>query len=190
MAQQKSLLVRTKPKPSRAEILALYDQGLGTLEVATRLEICQSWARRVKQERREYGVACNATTRRRQPKWAPLVPQIHAALTRQPDLTLDELKVELGTTLHPGTLCRALRKLKLTFQKKCCRRRSRIGRMSLNDVRRGWCNKRVSIRKSCYFSMNSERKRISRGRMGVLSQGRDWWPRCRTVTGNRPRLSA
>ena len=119
MAQQKSLLVRTKPKPSRAEILALYDQGLGTLEVATRLEICQSWARRVKQERREYGTTCNATTRRRDPKWAPLVPQIHAALTRQPDLTLDELKVELGTTLHPGTLCRALRKLKLTFKKKC-----------------------------------------------------------------------
>jgi len=118
MSKRKSLLVRTKPKPSRAEILALYDQGLGTQEIATRLEICQSWARRVKQERREQGKTQNATTRRRQPKWAPLVPQIQAALAKQPDLTLDELKAELGTTLHSGTLCRALQKLKLTFKKK------------------------------------------------------------------------
>ena len=119
MAKQKSLFVRTKAKPARAEILALYAEGLGTHEVATRLEISQAWARRVKQERREQGKTRNATTRNRQPKWAPLVPQIHAALTKQPDLTLDELKAELGTTLHSGTLCRALQKLKLTFKKKC-----------------------------------------------------------------------
>jgi len=119
MAKRKSLLVRTKPKPSRAEILSLYDQGVGTQEICQRLEICPAWARRVKQERRELGKTANATTRNRQPKWAALVPEIRAAIAAQPDLTLDELKVELGTTLHPGTLCRALRKLKLTFKKKC-----------------------------------------------------------------------
>lgn len=119
MATRKSLFVREKPKPTRAEILALYDQDLGTQEIANRLQISLAWARRVKQERRELGKTRNATTRSRTPKWAALVPQIHAALTKQPDLTLDELKVELGTALHPGTLCRALRKLKLTFKKKC-----------------------------------------------------------------------
>ena len=118
MAKQKSLFVRTKAKPARAEILALYAEGLGTHEVATRLQISESWARRVKQERREQGKTENATTRRRQPTWTPLVPQIQAVLAAQPDLTLDELKAELGTTLHTGTLCRALQTLKLTFKKK------------------------------------------------------------------------
>src|SRR5260221_4583758 len=115
MAKRKSLFVRTKPKPSRAEILALYDEGLSTLEVATRLQVSPAWARRVKQERREQGKTRNATTRNRQPQWVPLAPQICAALAKRPDMTLNELQVELGTTLHPGTLCRALRKLKLTF---------------------------------------------------------------------------
>ena len=118
MPKKKSLFVRTKPKPTRAQILALFDQGLGTHEVSKRLEISEPWARRVKQERRELGKIANATTRRRQPTWAPLVPQIQAAVAKQPDLTLEELKAELGTTLHTGTLCRALRKLKQTFKKK------------------------------------------------------------------------
>ena len=119
MAKRKSLFVRTKSKPSRAEILALYDQGLGTLEIATRLEISLAWARRVKQERRDQGKTRNATRRNRQPQWAPLVPRIREALAKRPDLTLNELQAELGTTLHAGTLCRALQKLKLTFKKKC-----------------------------------------------------------------------
>lgn len=118
MAKRTSLFVRTKRKPSRAEILALYDQGLKTHAVATQLEISESWARRVKQERREQGKTRNATTRKRTPKWVPLVPQIQAALAQQPDLTLEELKAKLGTTLHSTTLCRALQKLKLTFKKK------------------------------------------------------------------------
>lgn len=118
MSKRKSLFVRTRPKPSRAEILALYDQGVGTTEICRRLEISPAWARRVKQERREQGKTANATTRKRTPKWAVLVPEIQAAVAARPDLTLDELKLELGTTLHPGTLCRALQKLKLTFKKK------------------------------------------------------------------------
>lgn len=118
MSKQNSLFVRTKAKPTRAEILALYDQGLGTHEVSVRLEISQAWARRVKQERREQGKTANATTRNRVSKWAALVPEIRAAIATQPDLTLEELKAVLGTTLHSGTLCRALRKLKLTFKKK------------------------------------------------------------------------
>lgn len=118
MAKRKSLFVRTVPKPSRAEILALYDQGLGTQAIANRLQISLAWARRVKQERREQGKTRNATTRNRTPKWAPLVPQIQSVLAEQPDLTLEELQAALGTTLHSTTLCRALRKLKLTFKKK------------------------------------------------------------------------
>ena len=114
----RSLLVRSVPKPSRAEILALYEQGLATREIATRFQISESWTRRVKQEFREQGKTENAKTRKRQPKWAPLIPRIKELVGSQPDLTLNELKAELHTELDPGTLCRALKKLKLTLKKK------------------------------------------------------------------------
>ena len=114
----RSLVKSTTKKPSRGEILALYDEGLSTLEVSNRLQICPAWARRVKQERSELGKTRNATKRVRTPKWAPLIPQIQQAIQEQPDLTLNELQAKLGTKLHPGTLCRALQKLRLTFKKK------------------------------------------------------------------------
>ena len=115
---KRSLFVRTVPMPSRKEVLALYEEGLSTRQIATRFQISESWARRVKQEHREQGKTNNATTRKREPKWAPLVPQIKQALAEQPDLTLKELKAKLGTELDVGTLCRALQKLKLTLKKK------------------------------------------------------------------------
>lgn len=114
---KRSLFVRTVPMPSRKEILGLYEEGLSTREIATRFQISESWTRRVKQEHREQGKTRNATTRNRQPKWAPLVPEIKQALADQPDLTLKELKAKLQTELDVGTLCRALQKLKLTLKK-------------------------------------------------------------------------
>ncbi len=115
---KRSLFVRTVPMPSRREILDLYEEDLSTREIATRFQISESWARRVKQEHREHGKTRNATTRKREPKWVPLIPQIEQALAEQPDLTLKELKAKLGTELNVGTLCRALKKLKLTLKKK------------------------------------------------------------------------
>jgi len=115
---KRSLFVRTVPMPSRREILDLYEEDLSTREIATRFQISESWARRVKQEHREQGKTCNATTRKREPKWVPLIPRIEQALAEQPDLTLKELKAKLGTELNVGTLCRALKKLKLTLKKK------------------------------------------------------------------------
>jgi transposase len=72
----------------------------------------------VKQERRESGKTENSATRRRTPRWLTYKAQIEEALAQQPDLTLRELQQHLRTTLHRGTLCRALQKLKLTFKKK------------------------------------------------------------------------
>jgi len=115
---KRSLFVRTIPKPSRKEILELYAKGLTTREIATRFQISESWARRVKQEHREQGRTRNATTRKREPKWTPLVRRIEQAIAEQPDQTLKELKAKLGTELDVGTLCRALKKLKLTLKKK------------------------------------------------------------------------
>jgi transposase len=108
----------TKPKATRGEILALCAQGLTTSEVSAALGVCGAWVRRVKQERRESGKVANATTRQRTPQWAAYREQIEAAIAAEPDLTLVELRQKLGTTRHPGTLCRALQTLQLTFKKK------------------------------------------------------------------------
>ena len=118
MPKGQRLVKADKPRPTRAEILALYDQNYTTGEVCRALGICSAWARRVKQERCESGKTENSTTRRRTPRWMAYKDQIEKALKEQPDLTLSELRQSLGTTLARATLCRALQRLKLTFKKK------------------------------------------------------------------------
>lgn len=58
------------------------------------------------------------TTRRRVPKWAAYREQIQSIIAQRPDVTLQQLKDELQTDLSRQTLCVALKKLKLTIQKK------------------------------------------------------------------------
>lgn len=118
MPKGQKLVKSDKPKPTRAEILALYDAGRTTSEVCTALGVSPAWARRVKQERRELGKTANSRTRRRTPQWLVYRDQIQAVLQKHPDLTLSELQQHLGTTLHRGTLCRALQQLKWSFKKK------------------------------------------------------------------------
>lgn len=105
-------------KEFRRQVLAASDAGGGTREVALKFQVSESWVRRVKQERRELGKTAPVLTRRRVPKWHAEKDNIEAAIRRKPDLTLQELKVELGTELSRQTLCRALRVLKLHLKKK------------------------------------------------------------------------
>ena len=48
MPKGQPLVKSNKPKPPRAEILAMYDQGHTTSEVCAALGVCSAWARRVK----------------------------------------------------------------------------------------------------------------------------------------------
>ncbi len=105
-------------KEFRRDVLARCDANMGTREVALRFNVSESWVRRVKQERRERGKLGPATKRRRAPKWVSEAEAIQAAIVRQPDLTLAELKAELETSLSRATLCRALQQLRLTLKKK------------------------------------------------------------------------
>ena len=56
---------------------------------------------------------------RRVPRWAVHRQRIEQIIAASPDVTLQELKDELRTELSRQTLCTALRKLKLTLEKKC-----------------------------------------------------------------------
>lgn len=105
-------------KERRLEVLADVELGLGTRQIAAKYSCSESWVRRVKQEFREQGKVAPATTRKRTPLWAAYKEQIQEEITRQPDLTLRELKETLGTDLSLATLCKALKTLKLTLKKK------------------------------------------------------------------------
>lgn len=110
--------MRAYSKEFRGEVLAACDAGGKTRAVALRFGVSESWVRRIKQERREQGKTAPLLTRRRPTKWAAEADNIRAAISRTPDLTLDELKVQLGTSLGRSTLCRALQSLRLTLKKK------------------------------------------------------------------------
>lgn len=104
-------------KEMRRDVMTACDAGEGTRAVALRFGCSESWVRRVKQKRREKGKIAPATTRRRVPRWAVHREQMEQIIAQKPDITLQELKGELGTELSRQTLCTALRKLKLTLKK-------------------------------------------------------------------------
>lgn len=135
-------------KEFRREVLAACDAGQGTQAVALKFAVSESWVRRVKQERREQGKLGPAVKRRRRPKWAAEADNIRTATEKSPDLTLEELRTELNTSLSRSTLCRALRQLKLSFKKKSCVPPSNLGPTSPRGAPPGGCVRRVSLRKS------------------------------------------
>ena len=104
-------------KELRREVLAACDRGEGTRAVALRFRCSESWVRRVKQELRELGKTAPLLTRRRTPKWEPYRERLLALVAERPDMTLQEIKDELQTTLSRQTLCTALAKLRLTLKK-------------------------------------------------------------------------
>jgi transposase len=123
-------MAKAYSKEFRREVLSACDAGIGTREVALRFKVSESWVRRIKQERREFGKTAPLTTRNRTPEWAVYTDQIIEIFSARPDTTLRELKAELGTHLSTKTLCLACQRLKLTFKKKSSSRRSRSVAMS------------------------------------------------------------
>jgi transposase len=104
-------------KEFRGQVLAACDKGRSTREVATYFDVSESWVRRIKQERRELNKTAPLLKRRRVPLWAAFADQMKDLIQRRPDLTLQELKRELGTELSVPTLCTALKRLRLTIKK-------------------------------------------------------------------------
>ncbi|MFO1019834.1 MAG: IS630 transposase-related protein [Planctomycetales bacterium] len=105
-------------KEMRRDVLAACDRGEGTRVVALRFRCSESWVRRVKQERRESGKTAPMLTRRRTCQWELFRDEIVKLVGQRPDITLQELKEALQTSLSRQTLCNALQKLKLTLKKK------------------------------------------------------------------------
>ena len=100
----------------RDRVLAAYDRQMRTKQISVIFAVSPSWARRVKQRRRETG----ETTHR--PMGAPIVIKVDRArlaeLVREhPDATLAELRELLGVQCALSTISEALKALGLSFKK-------------------------------------------------------------------------
>ena len=94
----------------RERVLHDSDAGMQAAAVAGKYHVSASWVRRLKQRRRETGEV--APRQQRYGRHPVLAPQLHtlAALIReQPDRTLAELQVALGTSASLATIWRAVK---------------------------------------------------------------------------------
>ena len=129
----------------RDRVLAAYDRGMKTKRIAELFEVSSSWARRVKQRRREAGETAP------RPRGGATVIKIDldrlAGLVKQrPDATIKELHALLGVDCVESAVCMALKRLGLSFKKKRSMRRSRIARTSCKGGLSGGRGRRTRIR--------------------------------------------
>jgi transposase len=120
----------------RDRVLAAYDRGMKTKQIADLFQVSPAWARRIKQRRRETGETAP------RPMGGATVVKIDAGrlaeLVRQrPDATLKELRVMLGVDCVESAICMALKRLGLSFKKRRSARQSKTARMSHNNAPHG-----------------------------------------------------
>lgn len=129
----------------RDRVLAAYQRGMKTHEIASTFAVSKAWARRVKQVWRETGRTTPL------PRGGATVVKIDLArlaelVAQQPDATLRELRDRLGIACSESAICLALRRLDLTFKKKRSMPLSRIGRTSPSGVSSGTKISRSAMR--------------------------------------------
>ena len=113
----------------RELVLDAYEQGIETAEIAGRMKVSRSWARRVNQRWRELNLRVAI-----QQKHGPN-PKLDEARRKElaelvqktPDATLEELKKQLAMPVSISTIWRALNDMKLTLKKSRCMPVSKTG---------------------------------------------------------------
>ena len=129
----------------RDRVLAAYDRGMKTKEIADLFQVSPAWARRVKQRRRETG----ETTPR--PMGGVTVIKIDLSelaklVERRPDATIRELHDMLGVDCSQSAVWLALKRLGLTFKKRQSMRQSRTALTSHAGARHGGASSPKSVR--------------------------------------------
>ena len=148
----------------RERVLHDSDAGMQAAAVAGKYRVSASWVRRLKQRRRETGEV--APRQQRYGRHPVLAPQLHtAALIReQPDRTLAELQVALGTSARVATIWRAVKQLGFT-RKKTVRASDTIA--PTRGRPRAVGSDRPDARPASSFSMKAGSPPISCGGMGA-----------------------
>jgi transposase len=115
----------------RRSVARAYDECNSSIEVAEQFNCCQSWVRRLIQNRRERGTLEPLTTARHddQRRYDDADEQaIRELIKRTPDATLAEVAEAIGKPVHPGTISRTLTRLNLPRKKSPRTRPSKTGR--------------------------------------------------------------
>ena len=137
-------MARPYSQDLRDRVLRAYDRGMQTKQIAETFQVSPSWARRVKQRRRETG---ETTHRRMGSPGVTIVnrEQLAALVHEHPDATLVELRTMLGVRCALSTLCQALKQMGISFKKKRFTRRSRSVRTSCKGGVNGVYGRRTRI---------------------------------------------
>jgi transposase len=103
----------------RQRVLAKCDAGISSDEVARLFDVSPAWVRRLKQRRRELNTIAPLPRRYGpHPRFTSAhEEELKALVAQQPDATLKELQARLSVKVHVSRICRALKKLELTFKK-------------------------------------------------------------------------
>ena len=120
----------------RDRILAAYDRGKPTRQIAESFDVSPAWARRVKQRRRESG----ATSARPMGGLRVVkvdLQRLRELVAQQPDATIKELHQRLNCDCSESAVGMALGRLNLTFKKRRSMRPNRIVPMSPSDAVHG-----------------------------------------------------
>jgi transposase len=120
----------------RERVMAAYDSGRQTKEIAKTFNVSPAWARRLKQHKRERGDIVPRIGGGNQTPKVDLV-RLGELVEQKPDATLAELRESLKVDCALWTICRALRRLKLTYKKSRFTPPSRIVPMLPSGVRNG-----------------------------------------------------
>ncbi len=120
----------------RDRVLRAYDRGMKTKQIAETFAVSRSWARRVKQRRREHG----ETMPRKMGGPGPIKIDktvLAELVAEHPDATLKELRDRLGVGCSESAVCTALKKMGVTFKKRRSTLPSRIDPMSQSAEKTG-----------------------------------------------------
>jgi len=115
----------------RQEVIALYEEGRPTAEVAELMGCCRPWARGLKQRLRETGsIEPSKPVRKSQRTYDDAdEAKLRALLGEKPDATLAEIIAHVGKKIAPGNVSRALRRMDLPRKKSPRTPQSRIDPM-------------------------------------------------------------
>jgi transposase len=122
-------MAKTYSQDLRDRVLAAYDRGMETSQIAQTFAVSHAWARRVRQRRRETG-RTTALTRGGATIIKIDMQRLAELVQEQPDATMLELRDRLGVECTESAICLALKRLDLTFKKRRSMRLNKIDRTS------------------------------------------------------------
>jgi transposase len=171
----------------RVRVLADCDHGMATSAVASTYSVC-----RLQQRRRETGAIA---PRKARPGPKPSLGETTrdgdrlAELARaEPDLSAAEYRDRLGLACHPTTVGRALRRLGLTFKKKCSTPRSSPARTWPPGASSGGTRSCPAWMPARWCSSTRRQPRpTGRARTATRRGAGGLWARRRSAAGRRAR---